>query len=281
MLNIIKADIYRIFKGKGVYITFVIFLTLILLQVLSNASANVGVNINSIQKPDEYTTIISDDGSEVYIYGVPEREIITGKIAPFVMAETSDNLIYFMLPFIVFIAAADFSNGTVKNLLWGGVPRIRYFLSKLILTAAVCLILSVINIAVPIITATIMNGFGGNFNLQFITDVLEVYLPQTYLLFAFSCAGVFIIFAAKKTAILNTIYIALSVVPILLVLILSEFNDWFLKLMDYDIVSNMKMFAYPDGTIPPDLNRAVLIGAVFIAVSVIGGILAFRKSEIK
>ena len=278
MRNMLKADLFRIFKGKGVYITLIIFIALIILAVVNNSASGMGVNIEGMATPEAREIIHNDDGSIVVI-DHRDHVTLTGKTAPLPMAQGTDILIYILLPFIVFIAAADFSHGTVKNLM--GTSRIKYYLSKLILTGISCVLIFLLYILLSITAATIMNGFGGTFDLQFILDIAKIYLPQIFLLFAYSCIGVFLAFTFKRTAILNSIYIAFSVVPAILIMILTNINQKFAYLMNYDLLSSMKLFGYPDNVVSHDLARAMLLGLAYILITTVGGILLFRKSEIK
>jgi hypothetical protein len=104
-----------------------------------------------------------------------------------------------------------------------------------------------------------------------------------YLLFAFGCVGTFLIFAIKNTAALNTVYIAFSFVPIVALTILSEYSERFENLPYYDLVINMKSFAFSCdiAAIQPDLTRALILGGIYITACTIGGIALFRKSEVK
>jgi ABC-2 type transport system permease protein len=268
MFNIMKADLYRIFRGKGIYITlaFVIFITA--LMVLSNGN----IQVMTINTEPETITI----GGEVYDLTMSP----TGRIAPFQMASSTDILVWFMLPFIVFIAASDFSQGAVKNLLAGGSSRMKYYIAKLILSAVICMVLTLFFIVLSILFGTMTNGFGGRFDAGYVGEVLKVYLPQTFLLFAYTCIGIFLAFTFKKVAVLNTVYIAFAFVPSLTILILSDFSEKFIKLSEYDLYINIKACANA-GLVDVDYTKLMILGSAYILTTTIGGMLLFRKSEIK
>jgi ABC-type transport system involved in multi-copper enzyme maturation permease subunit len=276
VLNIIKADLYRIFRGKTIYITLVILLALLVLQVLYGADGLIfGVMVYT-----EDASIIDADGALNEIIS-SNNQIMTGNHVPFSFAAVTDNLIYFMLPFIAIIAAADFSNGAVKNLISSGISRNKYFFAKFILLALFCVILMVIYVILPIILGTVINGFDGEFNIEFIKDVAKIYLPQFFLVFAFVCIGLFISFTFKSVAALNTIYIMFSLLPTIVLAILVEFNDKFFELMNYIPVFAIKSFAIPGSIATSDFVKMMITGCVYIVVCTVGGILLFRKAEIK
>jgi len=281
MLNIIKADIYRITRGRGLYITLSVFVSFMLLMTFSMGQGSVGMDMDSIENPDQYAETTLDNGVTVTMYD-PGVIDINGYLAPFVLASSSDNAIWFILPFLVFFITSDFANGAVKNLLSSGSSRLKYYGAKIILITGVTIILWLLYILIPFITATIWRGFDGAFNAKFLWEVLKIYLPQLYLMYAITFIGLFIAFAFRRTATLNTLYIAAMFAPSLVSYIVYNFNEKLGELiMKWSIVTNMQMFAYPDGAVPPSLPRTLILGGVVIIAGAIGGILLFRRAEIK
>ena len=258
MLNIIKADLFRIFRGKGIYVTIIIFLFIIVMQTLLGHLGQIGIFGTA---PDE----------------IPEP--FTGYSAPFEVANTTDNLIWFTLPIIVFIAAADFTGGAMKNSFAGGVGRVEYYFAKLVLSGISLVIMLMLYITLPIIIASAVYGFGGEFNLMFIGSILKICLPQFLLAFVFVSVGIFLSLTFKKSAILCVIYFAFAFYPVIIAqMLISKFPN----LLNYDLISNMKAHASPGGIFgEPDIIRTILLSCGFILTSIIGGILLFRKAEIK
>jgi len=283
MLNIIRADLYRIFKNKGFYITIILLLGFLIIQTAtSNTFGLMGnSNMTSTIEPS-----ILDDGTIVYFANYEPLPQYMGSTAPFQMMGNTDILLYFLLPFIIYIAAADFSTNTVKNILSNGMPRIKYYFSKLILSFIFCFFILFINIVVPIITATILRGFDGTFDINFILRLLRPFSAQLFMCFAVSCVGLFFVFATKKTAAVNVTYIAFCILPIMIMSFFIMANDKFEFLYQYDIVMNLKMLAgvkVPgfNGAESTNIIRAFIIGGIYMLASIIGGIAIFKKSEIK
>ena len=163
MRNLIRADLYRIFKGKGVYISIAVFILFMVTIVWANGTGTVGVDVYVFQNPDY------DIEAYAHELEMLAETKMTGKMAPGMLADGTSDLIYFILPFIVIIAAADFSKGTAKNLISAGESRLKYFMSKLILTGIVCVSIVGIYLLLSILISTIMNGFGGSFDMEFVT----------------------------------------------------------------------------------------------------------------
>ena len=130
MINLMKADIYRIFRGKGLYITIGFMLLLWFLQSFGMMES-IGISSESMESPD---VIVSK---------------LTGSAVPLIMMRANDNLLYILLPIIIFIASVDFSSGTVKNILINGISRTKYYFSKLILAMLFCSIMLFSCIVIP------------------------------------------------------------------------------------------------------------------------------------
>ncbi|MDR2532939.1 MAG: hypothetical protein LBC82_08890 [Oscillospiraceae bacterium] len=355
MAKIIKADLYRIFKGVGIYITLVIFIALVVWQSLAyiDRTTSVRVHISDLPEPlmvgemtitDFYGNIHKVDFNEkdlffattkdnfhvmsghyneknelihemmlygiikVHLVEVQNPEIVrtihemqlanliflgeenwkyhienswivtdkTGKAMPFNMADLTQLIIYVLLSVIVIITAADFSRkgGTGRNTIAGGTGRTQYYLSKLILTSLFCIVLLLIHIILPMIIAIIVNGFGENFRQRYFAGLLGVYLPQLYLMLAYSCVGTFLTLVFKNKAVLISVYLAFVLIPLFT-------NLYYSDLIKYDLQFNMMAYSYNHYQIPPDLLRTLILGGVYIIACTIGGILLFRKAEVK
>ena len=273
MLNIIKADMYRILRGKGFYITIILLFAVIVLQTAVSSKATVGM----YNTEEAVIDTIEEFTEEVLL----APEAFTGSTAAFEMMEGTDTLLYFLLPIIIFIAAADFSTDTVKNVLSNGVPRVKYYLSKLILSCAFCFLFLLLNIMVPIVTATILRGFGGAFNVDFILRLLRPFSAQLFMCIAVTCVGIFFVFTTKRTAAVNGAYISFCLLPMLIIYIFFTLNEKLEFLFKYDVISNIRMLVHIDVANSTDIIRAFVVGAFYILASTIGGILIFRESEIK
>jgi ABC-2 type transport system permease protein len=276
MLNIIKADLYRISRSKGFYITIVLLLLFIGLQTAASSTGVIGVSTD-ISDAD------TDGGGGVIMIQDSEenKEQFTGMTAPFELMTVTDNLLYFILPFIIFVGSTDFSVGTAKNVLANGVPRIKYYLAKLILSCIFCTGVLLVNITLPVIVGTIKSGFGGTFGMDFVGKVIRPFAAQLFMCIAVTCVGVFFVFVTKRTAAVNGAYIAFCFIPLLLVFTLNEIFGNLSYLFDYDVPMNIRMLLNIDSASSTDIARAFAIGGFYILASTIGGIAVFRRSEIK
>ena len=277
MMNIIRADIYRIVRGKGLYITLAVFLAVIILQIVSGANMNAGVNVNV-----DVFELVDMENFDVNDLAIADFfHSPTGAEAAFQAMEASSNILYFVLPLIIFIGAADFSSGAAKNTLSGGISRLTYYCAKLVLSCVCCVLLLVFYIVLSALTATVVNGFGGVLNGEYVLSVVKIFLPQLWLCLAVVCVGNLLVFAFQRPAAVNGLYIAFLLIPSLLILTLSFISERFEKLVYYDLAMNIGALVQIDSMPTGDITRIFIIGMCYIIAAFIGGFAIFRRTEIK
>lgn len=262
MINLIKADLYRIFRSKGIYITTGLLLVLFVLQARGEIDS-IGVSSSEMEGIEEVV------------------QQLTGIIAPLIIMKGNDNLLYFLLPIIIFIASVDFSSGTAKNVLSNGVSRTKYYFSKLILSMLFCTVILASSIVIPTIIVTLMNGFGGEFDLEFISQVLNAFGLQLFLFFVVTSIGIFFVFTTKRTAAVNGLYIAFCLAPMLLIILLYSISEKFSKLLDYEMVMNIRIAANVNSMVSDEIIKIIIVGLVYLVTSLVGGLVLFRKCDIK
>jgi ABC-type transport system involved in multi-copper enzyme maturation permease subunit len=273
MTNLIRSDIYRILRGKGLYITLGIFLAIIVIQVAGGANMNAGVD------PAAFEMLEMEDFENLSMADFFHSP--TGAEAPFQVMAASANILYFLLPLIIFISAADFSSGAAKNTLASGVSRCRYYGAKVILSCICCALLLLVYLLLSTLLATLINGFGGAFDGEYIGSVLKIFFAQLWLCIACACVINFIVFAFRRTAAAIGATIAFILAPSMVMLVLMFANEWFENLFDYDLPSAIGALARVNGMSSGDIAKLLAVGAGYIAAASIGGFMLFRKAEIK
>jgi ABC-2 type transport system permease protein len=275
MRNIIKADLYRILRGKGVYITLIIFLGIILLQVVTGGVMNTGVSYDNYEAVNTAEDEFDLEAIMAEMFRKP-----TGAEAPFKAMSATDSLLYILLPLLVFITVADFTSGAAKNTLINGVTRGKYFASKLLLSSMACVALLVMYVVISTLAATLISGFGGTFDSEFLWSVGRIMLVQAGLCLAMTCVGTFFAFLARSNAVIG-IYIAFLLGFQVLIFALTFVSDWFMNLFDYELTWNLGKAAHLDALASSEVTQMLLAGAVYMIASIIGGYALFRKAEVK
>ena len=133
MINIIKSDLYRIFKGKAIYITLAIVIILTIVSCVSMSSGYIGVSTGSELTPfDTETRIALSEANNLIEY----RNIIKShgsfELDRQIIGQNG-NLYYLFIVIVVISLSTDFSNKSIKNTLSSAITRKQYYLSKLAL----------------------------------------------------------------------------------------------------------------------------------------------------
>ncbi|WP_291579409.1 ABC transporter permease [Clostridium sp. UBA6640] len=251
MLNMMRADVQRIFRGKGIYFTMAAIVLFIFMHVIGQS--NVG------------------DTTLRY----------AGVSMPFYMMGIAENVVFAMIPIVIFIAAEDFTTGTVKNVLTSGTSRIHYYISKLILAFLFCILLFGLHVFGGTIIATVAHGFGGTFDMDFVISILKPFSAQLFLLLAVTCVGMFFVFVTRKTSAVTGWFVGFIMAPLLIIQMLAPINERFINLLDFELITMITSLASFTELSMGDITRILLTGAVYILISTIAGMMLFRKCEIK
>ena len=161
MLNIIKADLFRILKGKGIYIIIILLFLLSLMSAYTVSPLNVGLNVSgdttenyglsdewleklySVKSMSETRDILINHGH----YEVDVANVVHNK-----------NMYYFFIAVVVFVLCCDFSNGTIKNTVSTNISKKKYYFSKLLLAIGLGTIITFLNVYFAYFSNLFMNG---------------------------------------------------------------------------------------------------------------------------
>jgi len=262
MMNTIRADIYRVVRGKALYITFTLLIVLALIEVLPPGSgANVGVNTN----------IVNMNFSKV---------TVTGSVAAQLLLTVMDNLIYFLIPMFIAVVMAMFSSNAVKNSLSTGMSRVKLYFSKWILSSVLCVLLMLVYLLLGVLAAALVWG-SGEWTGAYLLTILRAFGAQMVVLLALNSIGVFLSFAIRNTAAVIGVYIAFVLVPAVVGGILSNSIASIANYYSYDMTMCMKLFSYFESASRTDIARGLTLAGCYIIVSTVAGITLFKRAEIK
>jgi len=267
MMNIMRADMYRIWRGKAIYITFAVLLAFVFLN--SNAVAgSFGVHLGQGE--------ITDSRG----FDIPEL-VSTGANVAYSLYPVMENLVYFLLAIVIAVAGAAFTHGTIKNDIAWGIPRAKLYMSRLLLSSIICAVLMLFYMVSGILIETIVNGWGGPVQDGFWITMAKTLSLQLLMLLAMNSAGVFLVFVTKRTAIVNVSYLAFYLVPPMLIMMLTNINPNFSRLFDFSILANLSILGHLDQLSTSEIITAIGTGIFFLVMPAIAGIALFRKAEIK
>ena len=261
MFNLIKADIYRILRGKALWVTFGLLLTHSVFVGITGAIGTVGI---STEETFEIAEMVA--------------EVTSGSSIQLGNMSTGDLLFYFILPIIVMVVSVDFSNGAIRNVLSRGVSRVEYYLSKLLLAMLLSSFLMLLFLTMPMIVGTVFHGFGNVFETYSYFRIVLTQLPVYY---AVVSIGTFIALTLKKTAVLNAVYIPMFIVAQIILSIIMYNSNSFDFLANYELGLLLSKYV----GVEVITNSNILSTFIYTICVIIGttglGIFLFNKSEIK
>lgn len=259
MLNLIKADMYRLIRSKAFWITFIVLISYLILAGLTGSVGTIGVATEVNER--EYLSLL-DSGTGM--------QMLT--------SSTGDNLFYFFLPILILLITSDFTNGAVKNVISKGVSRNRYYISKLIFTTVICSLFVILYEVIPLIAGSLKYGYGDSFKIYNFGRILLTQIP---IYFAVISIGVFMACSVQKTAILNGVYLTFFIFTSLMFTILTIINDKFQKLFDYDLVMLIRKNVFIKNISMKEIIYNWTFALIVIVITIISGIVIFNKREIK
>ena len=282
MINMLRADFYRLVRSKGIYIAMLILLMMTGISIYFVQPAYVGLSDSALSA--EATAEIQSEldemsYEEIQALSVSElREIMLrtqGYEFDRAMLSSNMNLYYIFIFFAAIILTVDFSGSSVKNTLTSAISRNKYYFSKLIFISICCTATFFLNTYIVYFANILFNNKNLASSLGTVTKISLLQLP-TMLALASILTGIG--FMVKKTAVFNTITIPLIIVfqvvlnlAVTILKIKEEYLYYELQVMIRKLTLN------------PSANyilRSYLVCAVVIIVFNLLGYLSFRKAEI-
>ena len=277
MINIIKSDLYRILKGKAIYIVLTIITILIMVSVVGLSSGTIGLSfgtgsdtsdvglateVNNAKTLGEYRKIIKNSGAFAL-----DKEIIG----------TNTNLYYFFIVITVIVLATDFSTKSIKNTISSAISRKEYYFSKLLLVLGLSTFLVLFNNYGAYLLNLIINGKAFSTPLLEFTKLTIIQLPLLYDIISLL---VCLAFVFKKVSLFNSISIPLIVViQIIMISVTNLFKLNITWINDYEIQTALiKLVDSPTNTY---IISCIILGIAYCAIFNIIGYYSFKKAEIK
>lgn len=283
MLNMIKSDIFRILKGKAIYIIFIIIMIILCLDVIGMSAGNIGFSSDfteGIQDGMNANDAKTEEHFQGGIHSLKETREYAKK-HPFTLDKdiisNNTNLYYFFIAITVIVLATDFSNKSIKNTLSSAITRKKYYAAKLLTIFGLSTIVILFNNYFGYFLNLIVNGTNFASSFGEFTKLTIIQLPLLYGIISLLVCFAFVF---KKTSSFNTISIPfIFVVQLVGMTIINLFKingDIFFK---YEV-----QFAFTNLISNPAndyIAKCVILGIVYIIAFNILGYYLFRKTEIK
>lgn len=279
MLNLIKADLYRVFKGKSIYIALIILLSLISISCFTMSPGHIGIvttkDTSDVIYDEELNQKLSNTNSIIETrrlvkeYGsYPIDKLQLG---------ANINLYYFFIIIVAVVLVNDLSNSTAKNTLSSAISRKKYYASKLITCLLLGTGLILINNYISYFLNLIMNGTNFSSGILEITKLTILQLPILYgIISLLVCLG----FCFKKSANFNSITIPLIILVQLTIMgIATLFHLDANHLLSYELQYILTNLVTNQTT--TYLVKTTLLGLIYFIGFTAIGYTVFKKAEIK
>ncbi len=259
MLNLLKADFYRLLKSKSVYILLILSVLLCLFTLGMNAV----VNLITKELEMEGETLLSISGKSVMFSG-------------FALTNNTGLLITI---FAGIITITDIRHGTIRNKVLFGENRTKIYLSHFIVSLTMCVVMALISFAVLAIGSSILFGYGEAFNaLEFFKSLLIGIL--SFILVASISTFLALITKSMPLTIILTIVICIGLMilcSISMMLPTDKYNFLFYVVPTYGTMLVSQGI---------DLSKEVFFSGLcsllfFIGINTASGIILFNKIDLK
>lgn len=285
MINMIRADLYRIFRGKGIYVAILIMLLMIGTSIYTVSPGSVGQmqvgDVSTVDYSIENEVFEDMDYEEVADMSTKEyRKVMLKRVKNYKLDQailTANMNLYYIFIFIIAVAiAVDFSGGCIKNTLSSAISRKRYFLSKAVLIFGLSTLFFFLNTYISYFSNLIFNGKNLSSSLWAVTKLTLLQLPPAFALMSILFG---IAFLTKKTAVYNMITIPFIMVFQLLLAFVIGTLGLDKKYFNYELQIMFGKLA--DNPSNHYMMNSYLLCTVIIVAFILLGWLSFRKVEIK
>lgn len=285
MINMIRADFYRLVRSKGFYIAILLLLLVIGLSIQEVQPVYLGLRRSAGDMSLETTADIQselDEMSYEEIQALSEseyREIrlrTKGYELDRDILSVNINLYYFFIFFAVIILTADFSGSSIKNTLSSAISKKKYYFSKLVFISLCCIVLFFLNTYIVYFANVLFNNKNLASSLGTVTKISLLQIPS---MLALASILTGIGFMVKKTAIFNTVTIPL----ILVFQMMLGFFTFIFKIKDEYLYYELQLMIGKLANNPSDsfiLHSCLVCIAVIIVFNLLG-YLSFKKAEIR
>ncbi|MFV0401527.1 MAG: hypothetical protein ACK5LX_13060 [Oscillospiraceae bacterium] len=278
MNNIISADFFRLRRGAALRNTLIgVAIFIIFIAVMFFFSQSEGFN-DLMMDSAEGISAAEAAQMEQDLQELQEGSSVNNG-ADFAAEMLAQSIIFLaFLPIALAIFCADFSAGTYRNTLSYESNRKRVYLSKLLLSAGLCILIALAMVLFSCLVGGIFFGFAG-FTGQFFAHTLTTFVLQLPLFLAAVAVCHFLIAFTQKSSTTITIFLVgfMAITVILQVLATSVPGmDW---LMLFDPQSGGKIMAYREMASTADM---VIVAGYNIAVAVAAtvlGLVRYRKVD--
>lgn len=260
MINILKVDLYKMFKAKSFYVIGIILAAFSALNAYAFAKISLDAN-------EKLLMLVNSNFFVVFMQNV-------------------NSVVTYVTLFVVLFMVSEFSNGTIKNIATKGYLRESIYFSKLIVGAISTLIyVAVVALSIYLPYIFVLRGHITN-EFEMPKYFVNSFFIMLLHLLAYISIGLMIASLVRKSGLsVVCLFAFTSLIPFILdmldKLLASNFETKF-SLSKYFISGSLGYaISQADLSIPDkDILRIILVPICFFVASVAIGVTVFKKRDI-
>lgn len=281
MLNLIKSDIYKLRKAKSFWICIIIAICLsAIMTYFIDFTYKMMNNIEAETLASE--EMMQQNGMNISVGNTP-LNYDDLNASSLLLTQFSSSAAILMAVFISLFVGGEFTYGTIKNLASKNYSRTKIYCSKLIVSIAASLFLTVLSVGSATLVGTALWGFG-DVSSEMAGDLIIGSLIELLLITAF--ASLFVMFSMlvrQNGGSLAVNICTLEFVSLFVMIgemVIKKVFDKTVTLSNYLLSTNMNQIAMQELT-GKQITRSILVAVVFLTATAAIGLYTFNKRDIK
>lgn len=262
MLRLLRSDLYRLFRSKAFYIctgiaTFLVVISIIIMNW-------------------SYGVISSNNAGTVTV-SIPFKDGISYGLSIF----SGGDVHLFMAIFIAVFITADFTHGTMKNVVSKGFDRLKIYLSKYVTMMIASFLMLLVLFLASTISGTVVLGSFGDFTGVLVGQMLRMIVIELLLHAALTAVFVMVAMAVRNIGGAIAINIGITMFSTMIYQLIDMLSRNKTHFVDYGLRKNITM--YMNNMAPPndDILRSIIVAVVFLAVTLAAGMAVFKNTDVK
>ena len=290
MIRMLKAEWYKMIKGKGFKVLCIIALLFGLLngvissivdeEFVSKAAESQGVSMQQIESYDGSSEQIVVPGNMGFNSNGAEDPFNIKSIEVFHMSFGSGIMETFIAVIVGIMVAKEYSEGTIKNTLAYGKKRTTFYIAKFINIVLGSSIIMAIMTVVSTVGNTIIKGWGEEFKISQLVEMARTFAGAVIVFAAVAAVIMFIATLVKSNGATIGISVAIFILLPTIISFLYGSYDWFDTIFELSLYYNAALVTAIKSS-ASDILRAVTISIITMVIALGGGIAVFKAQDIK
>lgn len=259
MLNLLRSDLYRFIRSKSFYICTVISIALFVINALAL----------------KWTSTLSGSQTEVITNMIPSGGMEYG------ISVFSGNALMLLGIIVGIFVAAEFSHGTMKNVVSKGFLKWKIYLAKFISVLLATYFVLFITMVAGVLAASFLFGGLGDFTGAFVAEMFKIIGIEMLLYVAMTSFFLMVSMVVRNLGgVMAIVIIWPALVEPLLFQLLQLVSKNKIHFSDYSLVNNISLYKNVP-VIGGDYLRSTIVALVYLVLTLGAGIYLFQKSDIK